>query len=102
MVPKKTVYRFKMIATYLACCLSLIGGSSGVRRRPVRNVKRNRRLANHDVKPESSKKQVKPVPVQKTEKEIAQCNALRLRNLLKLPKAHKWVCYEWFYSTLDQ
>lgn len=27
---------------------------------------------------------------------------VRLRNLLKLPKAHKWVCYEWFYSNLDQ
>ena len=27
---------------------------------------------------------------------------VRLRNLLKLPKAHKCVCYEWFYSNLDQ
>ena len=25
-----------------------------------------------------------------------------LRNLLKLPKGHKWVCYEFFYSNLDQ
>ncbi|ODM90515.1 Protein lin-9 [Orchesella cincta] len=23
----------------------------------------------------------------------------RVRNFLKLPKSHKWVCYEWFYST---
>nr|CAD7257916.1 unnamed protein product [Timema shepardi] len=27
---------------------------------------------------------------------------MRLRNLLKLPKAHKWVCYEWFYSNIDK
>ncbi|CAH0391753.1 unnamed protein product [Bemisia tabaci] len=26
---------------------------------------------------------------------------MKLRNLLKLPKAHKWVCHEWFYSNLD-
>lgn len=26
----------------------------------------------------------------------------RLKNLLKLPKAHKFVMYEWFYSNLDQ
>ena len=27
---------------------------------------------------------------------------MALRNLLKLPKGHKWVCYEFFYSNLDQ
>ncbi|KAG4078976.1 hypothetical protein HA402_001631 [Bradysia odoriphaga] len=27
---------------------------------------------------------------------------LRLRNILKLPKAHKWVGYEFFYSYLDR
>ncbi|XP_064401779.1 protein lin-9 homolog isoform X2 [Halichondria panicea] len=26
----------------------------------------------------------------------------RFRNLLKLPKAHKWCYYEWFYSDIDQ
>ncbi|KAL4224937.1 Protein lin-9 [Mactra antiquata] len=36
------------------------------------------------------------------DKRIAQVIGIRLRNLLKLPKAHKWVCYEWFYSNLDQ
>ena len=25
-----------------------------------------------------------------------------LRNLLKLPKAHKWVCFEFFYSNIDK
>ena len=32
----------------------------------------------------------------------AHALGLRLRNLLKLPKAHKFVCYEWFYSTIDE
>lgn len=32
---------------------------------------------------------------------MAQAIGVRLRNLLKLPKAHKWVCYEFFYSNLD-
>ena len=27
---------------------------------------------------------------------------MALRNLLKLPKAHKWVCYEFFYSNIDR
>lgn len=35
------------------------------------------------------------------DKKMAQAIGVRLRNLLKLPKAHKWVCYEWFYSNLD-
>lgn len=33
---------------------------------------------------------------------ISQRIGLRLRNLLKLPKAHKWVSYEWFYSYIDK
>ncbi|KAL3314703.1 Protein lin-9 [Cichlidogyrus casuarinus] len=36
------------------------------------------------------------------EAKIAKANAVRLRNVLKLPKAHKWVFYEWFYSNLDR
>ncbi|XP_025086555.1 protein lin-9 homolog isoform X1 [Pomacea canaliculata] len=35
------------------------------------------------------------------DKKTAQAIGVRLRNLLKLPKAHKWVCYEFFYSNLD-
>ena len=35
------------------------------------------------------------------DKRTAQVIGVKLRNLLKLPKAHKWVCYEWFYSNLD-
>lgn len=86
--------------------LILLLGENGVRKRSSRNIKRNRRIYNQDNKVESPRKQPKPSPIKllvpKTEKEIAQSNGLRLRNLLKLPKAHKWVCYEWFYSTLDQ
>lgn len=33
---------------------------------------------------------------------ISQRIGMRLRNLLKLPKAHKWVSYEWFYSYIDK
>ena len=37
-----------------------------------------------------------------TDKKVAQRIGIKLRNLLKLPKAHKWVCYEWFYSNIDK
>lgn len=36
------------------------------------------------------------------EKKIAHRLGLSLRTLLKLPKAHKWVCYEWYYANIDQ
>jgi hypothetical protein len=36
------------------------------------------------------------------EKKSAQSLGVALRNLLKLPKAHKWVCYEFFYSNIDR
>lgn len=36
------------------------------------------------------------------EKKSAQGLSVALRNLLKLPKAHKWVCYEFFYSNIDR
>lgn len=41
-------------------------------------------------------------PLQSPDRQIGQKIGLRLRNLLKLPKAHKWVCYEWFYSNIDR
>ena len=96
----------------MQCCIVrlLTVANNGARRRPARTIKRNRRIFGQDMKAESPRKQPKPSPLKlavpvapvKTEKEIAQSNGMRLRNLLKLPKAHKWVCYEWFYSTLDQ
>lgn len=36
------------------------------------------------------------------ERENAQALGAALRNLLKLPKGHKWVCYEFFYSNIDK
>jgi hypothetical protein len=32
----------------------------------------------------------------------AQRLGVALRNLLKLPKAHRWVCFEFFYSNIDK
>ncbi|XP_029827618.3 protein lin-9 homolog isoform X1 [Ixodes scapularis] len=43
-----------------------------------------------------------PPPVVLPDKRVIQKVGIRLRNLLKLPKAHRWVCYEWFYSNIDQ
>ncbi|VEN34909.1 unnamed protein product [Callosobruchus maculatus] len=40
--------------------------------------------------------------VNSPDQKIGQKIGRRLRNLLKLPKAHKWVCYEWFYSNIDR
>lgn len=36
------------------------------------------------------------------DRKVAHKVGLSLRTLLKLPKAHKWVCYEWFYANIDQ
>lgn len=41
-------------------------------------------------------------PLQSPDRKVGQKIGMRLRNLLKLPKAHKWVCYEWFYSNIDR
>lgn len=40
-----------------------------------------------------------PVP---SDNKIEERNGMKLRNLLKLPKAHKWICYEFFYSNIDK
>lgn len=37
-----------------------------------------------------------------SKKNRAQEIGVRLKTLLKLPKAHRWVCYEWFYANIDQ
>ncbi|KAF2901531.1 hypothetical protein ILUMI_04652 [Ignelater luminosus] len=57
-----------------------------------------RYIVNKDGKPHSTS----PVPQQSPDRKIGQKIGMRLRNLLKLPKAHKWVCYEWFYSNIDR
>lgn len=50
----------------------------------------------------TKEKPMSPLPLQSPDRKIGQKIGLRLRNLLKLPKAHKWVCYEWFYSDIDK
>lgn len=39
---------------------------------------------------------------QETTHSWTQQLASRLRNHLKLSKAHKWACYEWFYANIDR
>lgn len=68
-------------------------------------------------KPVSAKKQKSPTKVQRNnekfdekseinyqspDRKSGQRIGMRLRNLLKLPKAHKWVCFEYFYSNIDK
>ena len=58
----------------------------------------------------TKKKEVAEVKVKsELEEELSMANRLNaqrlgvaLRNLLKLPKAHKWVCFEFFYSNIDK
>lgn len=38
----------------------------------------------------------------KANHEEAKRLGYRLRTLLRLPKAHKWACYEWFYANIDR
>ncbi|XP_040580697.1 protein lin-9 homolog [Lepeophtheirus salmonis] len=62
-------------------------------------------------KPEKKNGLFSPSPIKKLkfedelttpEKETAHRLGVALRNLLKLPKAHKWVCFEFFYSNIDK
>ncbi|CAK1578530.1 unnamed protein product [Parnassius mnemosyne] len=75
-------------------------------------------LAKTPNKPPSAKKQKTPTKSQKNvdrfeekpttpgsqspDRKSGQRIGMRLRNLLKLPKAHKWVCFEYFYSNIDK
>nr|XP_045606145.1 protein lin-9 homolog isoform X3 [Procambarus clarkii] len=43
-----------------------------------------------------------PQAITTPDKKVAQQNGVRLRNFLKLPQAHKWVYFEWFYSNIDK
>jgi protein lin-9 len=42
------------------------------------------------------------VEIQSPDRKSGHRIGMRLRNLLKLPKAHKWVCFEYFYSNIDK
>ncbi|KAI1301650.1 Protein lin-9 -like protein [Halotydeus destructor] len=70
------------------------GGGSGTRATNSRTVATRRSTRGSPVKSE-------PLPKQ-LDKKLAQRTGHALRTLLKLPKAHKWVCYEWFYANIDQ
>ncbi|XP_052801819.1 protein lin-9 homolog [Mya arenaria] len=83
--------------------------SPSKRGHPPRVRKRNSKFFNDDEDntfspTKSSRKSLKAPLVTRSvyDKKTAQVMGVRLRNLLKLPKAHKWVFYEWFYSSLDQ
>lgn len=80
------------------------------KRHPARIRKKNQRFFNEDEDTsfsptKSPRKITKPARfrnyISGHDKRTAQVIGVKLRNLLKLPKAHKWVCYEWFYSNLD-
>ncbi|XP_062345316.1 protein lin-9 homolog isoform X3 [Cinclus cinclus] len=80
---------------------------------PFRNSKRSRLFSEEDdrqINTRSPKRNQKVAMVPQKfsttmstpEKKVSQKIGLRLRNLLKLPKAHKWCIYEWFYSNIDK
>ncbi|GFS00991.1 Lin-9-like protein [Elysia marginata] len=99
-----------------------LGSPQRIGHYPARIRKKNARFFNDDEEtdyqfsrsPKKKAAQVysspKPPPPKKPEQppasvgfdySVAHATGQRLRNLLKLPKAHKWVCYEWFYSNID-
>ncbi|XP_038213576.1 protein lin-9 homolog [Zerene cesonia] len=83
---------------------------------PRQSPKRIPKILKTPVKQSSAKKQRSPTKSpaklqrnneEKTEsqspdRKSGQRIGMRLRNLLKLPKAHKWVCFEYFYSNIDK
>ncbi|ETE69570.1 Poly [ADP-ribose] polymerase 1 [Ophiophagus hannah] len=80
---------------------------------PFRNSKRTRSFCEEDERQMNTRspkrnQRVGMVPQKFTvtvptpDKKASQKIGLRLRNLLKLPKAHKWCIYEWFYSNIDK
>ncbi|XP_070781855.1 protein lin-9 homolog isoform X3 [Enoplosus armatus] len=82
---------------------------------PTRSSKRSRLFREEDEQPQQRllsrsprrSQRVSTTPqkfsnVVTPDKKASQKIGLRLRNLLKLPKAHKWCIYEWFYSNIDR
>lgn len=70
-----------------------------------------KKVLSHRMKDSMKKRKVDPDegsslrvinPIALLDKKASQRIGLRLRNLLKLPKAHKFVSYEWFYSNIDR
>ena len=77
----------------------IFGGSREVGKRTSR-IASQRSPSKRHIKQENNF--VDPMELSTPDKKHAQTLGVALRNLLKLPKAHKWVCYEFFYSNLDQ
>ncbi|CAG5928047.1 unnamed protein product [Menidia menidia] len=82
---------------------------------PTRSSKRSRLFRDDDEPPQQRLSSRSPRRSQRVtttpqkfsnvmtpDKKASQKIGLRLRNLLKLPKAHKWCIYEWFYSNIDR
>ncbi|XP_007552903.1 protein lin-9 homolog [Poecilia formosa] len=82
---------------------------------PTRSSKRSRSFRDEDEPPQQRISSRSPRRSQRVtttpqkfsnivtpDKKASQKIGLRLRNLLKLPKAHKWCIYEWFYSNIDR
>ncbi|KAM5164432.1 protein lin-9 homolog isoform 2-T3 [Mantella aurantiaca] len=88
------------------------GGNSPAADVPHRSSKRSRLICDEEerqINTRSPKRNQKtPIVPQFTSttttpvKKASQKIGYRLRNLLKLPKAHKWCIYEWFYSNIDK
>lgn len=82
---------------------------------PRQSPKRTPKILSKSPLKQSGKKQKSPSKTPKTvekfeekvenqspDRKSGQRIGMRLRNLLKLPKAHKWVCFEYFYSNIDK
>jgi len=69
-----------------------------------KSTKKANKVAVQDLEPVTPnvKSEIFDPELSSPEKKSAQKLGVALRNLLKLPKGHKWVCYEFFYSNLDQ
>uniref|UniRef100_H0XPR2 DIRP domain-containing protein n=1 Tax=Otolemur garnettii TaxID=30611 RepID=H0XPR2_OTOGA len=79
---------------------------------PSRNSKGNRLFSDEDERQLNTRspkrnQRVSVVPqiftaTMSTPDEASQKIGFRLHHLLKLPQAHKWCLYEWFYSSIDK
>uniref|UniRef100_A0A3Q3FTB1 Lin-9 DREAM MuvB core complex component n=1 Tax=Labrus bergylta TaxID=56723 RepID=A0A3Q3FTB1_9LABR len=74
---------------------------------PTRSSKRSRLFREEDEQPQQrvpsrSPRRSQRVSTTPQVKKASQKIGLRLRNLLKLPKAHKWCIYEWFFPILTR
>ncbi|XP_047518089.1 protein lin-9 homolog [Pieris napi] len=69
----------------------------------ISNFKKQKSPSKSPVKPQKSiEKNEEKVDIASPDPKSGQRIGMRLRNLLKLPKAHKWVCFEYFYSNIDK